>query len=239
MKNPNDKDLMEDYSIIFHKEKKVLRIFLIIFFFTASIILFLYIKNIFLGSVSLFATSYFLGTFKTRSRIKIFKNEEFDSAIAEIRKLIDGATEEIRILCYRLNPEIYNQENILSSVKKAIDRRVKISVICNFSKMIKIHKSFIEEKKQETILKYAMNRSIIVYDIDKDLTLANHFLVADSKSFRFEEKHGESNDTRKAILVYNCDQAKKLSKLFEEVLKKDYCYRKQSDEIIKQIMNHV
>jgi hypothetical protein len=221
---------MEEFSAIFHKEKKGLRIIIILFLFVLTMVLFFKFRNIFLGTVALYCTSYFLGTFKTRSRIKIFDNKEFESAIAEIRKLVDGSTEEIKILCYHLNPVIYNQENILTSFKNAIDRRVKISIICNYKKMITVHNDY-SLKKQESILKYAINRSLVIYDIDKDLKLVNHFLVVDGKSFRFEKVHDEKNDSRKGIVVYNCDQAKKLSKLFDEMLLKDHCKRIPSEEI--------
>ncbi len=222
---------------IFKKENIFYRYIFISLSIGLLLVSFLLLKSLELGSFFLFISAYFLGAFKGRKKIEVIQNQSMETAISEICKLMDSATKNIYILTGGLNQNVYNQVDVLNSIKSAKSRGVVIKIITNYSKVKSNYKFHSLEDLNNSILKMISEKRIELFDIDKDLSRVNHFIVVDRTNFRFEQIHGE-DEKREAIIVYRSHRARKLQNLFEELLEQSSCRKVFSDEI-KSILDEM
>jgi hypothetical protein len=177
--------------------------------------------------------AYFLGSFKRRNNVIIINNKDIPTAIREIKKLIDQSKETVEILTLSLNPVIYSNEDVVESFKNAITRNVKIVVVCNFKEFKAKYEEYYRINKTLGFLRFFINNNIILYDVHKGLYDINHFIVVDNNSFRLEETHeSDTENGRKATIVYYSTMAKELHDDFNKIISKQgLCSRVKLTEI--------
>jgi hypothetical protein len=220
------------------RKNKVFRLLLSFLFLIIAVYVFIYSRNIFLGTVFLFLVAYFLGSFKRRNNVIIINNKDIPTAIREIKKLLDLSKESVEILTLSLNPVIYSNEDVLDSFRNAIARHVKIVVACNYKEFKKKYTEYYRVNKTSGFLKFFINNNIALYDVHKNLQDINHFIVVDYNSFRLEETHeSDTEQGRKATIVYFSTIAKELHNDFNTIIsKQDLCSRVNTTEI-ESILN--
>jgi hypothetical protein len=215
---------------IYRRENRAYRIGFIILSLILSLLSYFWVGSIIWGTFFLFMLSYFSGAFKGRKRIEVIHNENMESAIAQLARLLATATKNISILCGSANPIVYNNKDILCAFERAKSHGVDIKLFTNFAAMKTRYGRYTKQEFDNSILAFIADRRIELYSLDKDVTKMNHFAVVDRKSFRVEQKHG-SDTTRKAIVVFHNKRGRRLHDALDNVTTKPFCRKIDSDEI--------
>lgn len=152
--------------------------------------------------------------------IIIAKNRNNESARTQTQRLIRTAKNEILILSYSLNPNIYNDIAIIRAFENAAKRGVYIKGIVSSNGFNKRHnkKSLLRKLVEESVI------NILEINEDKNpdfFRKINHFMVVDGEYYRLEKLHSDtdSND-RSAVIGYLPSKALELRKIFFKIEEK-------------------
>lgn len=136
------------------------------------------------------------------------KNKNLKDAINYSVELFDSCNNRLNMVAGELDTRFYNNEKILKSFEKMVDRNVKISIICG-------HEN--EASKCETLSKLIEDKKIELHLL-KDRP-KNHFMVGDKSFIRIEMPHKPLEGVRKAFFVYDEILGNELDNRFNKFLK--------------------
>jgi len=202
---------------IFHPEHDKLRWTIVAINAIFSFISYIFYYNLLLGSFFLFLAIYFMGGFKTRKRIEIFKNSSNASIANEFVNLINSSREELKILSGFVDPVVYCQPDIVNALDLAIKRGVRVQIITDFEKAVASNNNYGEKN---IILQWVKNNRLQLFDYGAQSHEYNHFIIADRRSFRLEAMHKEGSINHPALIAYNNKRAHKLIVFYEELIKR-------------------
>ncbi len=200
---------------VFRDENKKYRFFLML---SCSIVAVYYYSkyHLFIASLFFFLLLYLMGTFKGRKKIDLLLNEDPVSVALKITSLINTARNEIKILSGSINPKVYCHPDVINAFDKALQRGVEVFLITNWEQAEKNHK---EIEGGNSIINWAQDNRLKIFDFGEEAQKSNHFIVVDKKSFRVEGMHDLKSDNRKAVTAYNNKRAKNFLDFFDDLIK--------------------
>jgi len=117
-------------------------------------------------------------------------NERIASCKEESISLFSHAKKSIMIVSGILNHEFYNDQGVVTALKKAINNKVRVEIITGPEKDI--------DKESKEILSLYEQGKIKIWSLPERLKL--HFSVVDEKHVRLEYYHDDYKDESRAII---------------------------------------
>jgi len=138
---------------------------------------------------------------------RIYPNESMEKAIETCERFFRSAKKSIKIVSGRLNSEFYQSTKIVNALQQAVDKGVKVEIVCGPE---------IDEKSKE-ILRLIKEGKINLWQAGDYPKL--HLSFVDERHIRLENYHhpfyGEETE---AYIKYNApDVARELQFEFEEL----------------------